>query len=135
MCGWLWPLGRCGTGEVIRHFGLFEHDCPLKCNNAGFFSISLKFSKFLLACKEGKSIQDKYSLLVISQKDNVLRKCPVASSSKGSLPLREAVSHPIAGLPWPPEVALGCAVTVGRRMEIKPILPPANLSKESTLLS
>lgn len=118
------PWADVGLGKSIRLFGLFEHDYPLKCNNAGFFSISLKLSKFLLACKEGKSIQDKYSLLVILQKDNVPRKCPVASFSEGSLPQCETVSHPITGLPWLPEVAHGCIVTFGRRMEIRPILPP-----------
>lgn len=83
MCGWLPPPGRRGAGEVIRHFGLLEHDCPLKCNNADFFPISLKLCKFLLAYTEGKPIQYKYSLLVILQKDNAQRKCPLLPFPKG----------------------------------------------------
>lgn len=69
----------------LTHLGSFEHNCPLKCNHAGFLPISPKLSKFLLAQKEGKTIQYKYFLLVMLQKDNVWRKCPVASSSSGSL--------------------------------------------------
>lgn len=58
-----------GWGSVVlQHFSVFEHAYPLKFNNAGFFSISLELSKFLLAYKEGKTIQYKYFLLVTAAK-------------------------------------------------------------------
>lgn len=111
-----------GRGAVFRHFGLFERDRPLKFNNAGFFSISLELSKFLLAYKERKTSQYKYFLLVTFAKRQCIKEMSGSFLFQRPRQQPELPSHLITAPP-PPRPEVAALSLLIRRMEKRSIFP------------
>lgn len=107
---------------VFRHFGLFEHDCPLRFNNAGFFSISLELSKFLLAYKKRKTSQYKYFLLVTFAKRQCIKEMSGSFLFQRPRQQHELPSHLIT-VPLPPCPEVAALSLLIRRMETRSIFP------------